>query len=102
MRMGSEIASFRLLIDTWEMTDAKREELLVNFHARIDGIEGSLDVDNLEEDLERRGKELAWVMTRRKWETFSDLERLIWCGRAQECLNLRRGNPEDMPREKIT
>lgn len=102
MRMGSEIASLRLLIDTWDLSQDKREELLSNFHARIDGIEGSLDVDNIEEDLERRGRELAWVMTRQKWEMFSTFDRMIWCGRAQELLNLRRGPLEEMPLEKVT
>lgn len=102
MRMGSEIASLRLLIDTWDITSDLRTSLMETFHARIDGIEGSLDVDNLEADLERRGMELAWVMTHQKWETFSSLEKLVWCGRAQELLNLRRGPPEEMPVEKVT
>jgi hypothetical protein len=99
MRMGSEIASLRLLIDTWDM--GKHDQLMADFHARIDGIEGSLDVDNLEADLERRAGELAWVMTRRKLESFTDVEKIAWTFRAQELLNLRRGPPEDMPVEKI-
>lgn len=101
MRMGSEIASLRLLIDTWDLTQAKKEELGALFHQRIDGIEGALDIDNIEADLERRGRELAWVMTKKNFDQFSDVEKASWLFRAQELLNLRRGPPEEMPVEKI-
>lgn len=99
MRMGSEIASMRLLIDTWNDVPDK-SKLFQSFHDALIGIEGTFDFENIEEDLERRGKELSWIMTKTDWEKFGHVERISWMFRAQELLNLRRGNPENTPSEK--
>jgi len=100
MRMSSEIAHFRIVLDglkKQEITEPLVREML----GRIQGLEGALDFEDVVADIERRGKEFASVTSDVKWDEMAHVDRIKAIFHAQELLHLKREQSQ-LPDVEIT
>lgn len=91
MRMATEVCTARLMTDATQRDKAHRA-----LNAVLTGIEGTVDFEDPVGTLEQRGAELLYVMERKVWGSVTDIERIHYMFRAQELLNLKRTNSEDI------
>lgn len=100
MRMASELCGWHLLSGK-KYKDLPQEEIKKAIQNQIQAVEGYLDHESPEETLEIRGRELSWVMTKKRWEAIPLEEKLIWSLRAQELSTVRRHDPLEINSEEI-
>ena len=94
MRMASEICGWHLLSGK-KLVGVPVDEVKTAIARQLHAVEATLDHEDPGPNLEQRGRELAWVMTRRTWDRFSSVDKMVWCLQAQQLLSLRRG-PEEI------
>jgi hypothetical protein len=88
MRMSSALVGWHLMAGAKFGDEQTMSSVITE---RLHAVEGVLDFEDTDRDLERRGAELAWVVTQTPWEKIKTPERLIWCMKAQQILSLRQG-----------
>jgi hypothetical protein len=100
MRQSSEICGWHMLADhKWGVPGQDLARIILQ---RLEMVEGRLDHEDGDKNLDQRGAELALVMTGKPWSSLSSKEKLSWCMKAQMLLNIRRGPVLEIPREEIT
>lgn len=100
MRQSSEICGWHLLADhKWGVPGQDIAKVILQ---RLEMVEGRLDHEDGDRNLEHRGAELALVMEGKTWSSLSSPAKLGWCMKAQALLDIRRGPVLEIPREEIT